>query len=401
MRRRKINVMCLQETKWKGEKAKDLGEGFKLYYSGKSNSHNGVGIIADKDLKDKIVEVKRKNDRIMMVKIILDKEILNIISAYAPQVGLRENVKQEFWQSMDELVQGIPNSESIVIGGDFNGHVGKMRNGYERIHGGYGFGERNEMGGAILDFAVAFDLAIANTFFKKKDEHLITFKSGANRTQIDYFLVRRREWANCKDCKVIPGECLTTQHRLIVFDVLIKSQVTKKMTKDPPKIKWWELKGDKITVFKGKMSDREVWWCEGDPNEMWEQMARCLKRIAKEVLGESKGRKGVQKDTWWWNADIQKSIAEKKCFKEWQKTRTMDDLERYKLAKREAKKAVSKVKYEAYDNLYTRLGTKEGEKEIYKLAKIREKKTRDLDQVRCIRDEDQRVLVKEDEIKYR
>ena len=41
---------------------------------------------------------------------------------------------------MDGLVQGIPESERIFIGGDLNGHVGKTSGGYERVHGGYGFG---------------------------------------------------------------------------------------------------------------------------------------------------------------------------------------------------------------------------------------------------------------------
>ena len=43
--------------------------------------------------------------------------------------------------------------------------------GNERVHGGQGFGEKNELGGTILDFALAFDLIIANTYFKKRDKH--------------------------------------------------------------------------------------------------------------------------------------------------------------------------------------------------------------------------------------
>ena len=81
---------------------------------------------------------------------------------------------------MDELIRGIPQGEHIFIGGDFNGHVGKDRRGYEMVHGGHGFGDRNNSDEAILDFAVAYDLIAANTFFRKRDEHLITFKSGPN-----------------------------------------------------------------------------------------------------------------------------------------------------------------------------------------------------------------------------
>ena len=46
MRDRKINILCLQETKWVGEKAKDIDD-YKLWYTGKVNHRNGVGITVD------------------------------------------------------------------------------------------------------------------------------------------------------------------------------------------------------------------------------------------------------------------------------------------------------------------------------------------------------------------
>ena len=33
------------------------------------------------------------------------------------------------------------------------------------VHGGHGFGDINDSGEAILDFAVAYDLIVANAFF--------------------------------------------------------------------------------------------------------------------------------------------------------------------------------------------------------------------------------------------
>ena len=97
-----------------------------------------------------------------------------------------------------------------LLGGDFNGHVDKYRRGYEMVHGGHGFGDINDSGEAILDFAVAYDLIVANTFFRKRDEHLISFKSGPNMSQIEFFLMKRIDRLTCKDCKVIPGESITS-----------------------------------------------------------------------------------------------------------------------------------------------------------------------------------------------
>jgi len=64
-----------------------------------------------------------------------------------------------------------------------------------------------------------------------------------------------------------------------------------------------------------------------------------------------------------------------------------------RIAKREVKKAVAIAKTNAYERLYQRLKSKESEKEVFKLARARERQTRDLSSVRCIKDEDGRVLI--------
>ena len=41
-------------------------------------------------------------------------------------------------------MQAIPIREKLFIGGDLNGHVGTSRYGFDSVHGGFDFGERNE-----------------------------------------------------------------------------------------------------------------------------------------------------------------------------------------------------------------------------------------------------------------
>jgi hypothetical protein len=76
-------------------------------------------------------------------------------------------------------------------------------------------------------------------------------------------------------------------------------------------------------------------------------------------------------------------------------------IERYKVAKKTTKRAISEAKGRAYDDLYRILRTKEGGKDVYKIARIRERKTRDLNQVKCINDEMDQLLVKGQDIKHR
>ena len=61
MVRSKINFMCLKETKWTSEKAKELdNSGYKLWYTKRVRSRNVVGIIVDKKWKKNIMDVKRE-----------------------------------------------------------------------------------------------------------------------------------------------------------------------------------------------------------------------------------------------------------------------------------------------------------------------------------------------------
>jgi hypothetical protein len=58
-------------------------------------------------------------------------------------------------------------------------------------------------------------------------------------------------------------------------------------------------------------------------------------------------------------------------------------------------------KRQIYDGLYQRLGTKEWKKDIYGTVKSRERKTRDIIQVKCIKDATERLLTKDEDIKNR
>ena len=123
MIRGRVNILCVQETKWVGQKAKEVeNTGFKLWYTGEVRNKNGVGILIDKNLQNNVVDVRRRGDRIILVKLVVGEAVLNVISAYAPQVGLSEEAKRKFWEDLDVMVRNVHSSEKLFIGGDFNGH---------------------------------------------------------------------------------------------------------------------------------------------------------------------------------------------------------------------------------------------------------------------------------------
>jgi exonuclease III len=95
MIRRRVNILCVQETKWKGQKTKEMEDtGFKLWYIGTTINKNGVCIVLDKRLKDGVVDIKRQGDRIILVKLLIGDLVFYVISVYAPQICFNESIKR-------------------------------------------------------------------------------------------------------------------------------------------------------------------------------------------------------------------------------------------------------------------------------------------------------------------
>ncbi|XP_055814200.1 uncharacterized protein LOC129883595 [Solanum dulcamara] len=132
-------------------------DGFKLWYSEGSRDRNRVGILVNADLKEYVGEVKRISDTIRL--------FVNVVSAYAPHMGMDKEAKRLFWEDLDEVVRGIPSIEKIFIGGDFNGHICTTFNGFDDVHRGFGFGKKNSGGVSLLEFFKTLELVIANSCF--------------------------------------------------------------------------------------------------------------------------------------------------------------------------------------------------------------------------------------------
>ena len=251
--------------------------------------------------------------RAMYIRLVVGIVVGMVICVYAPQVRLEDIESMTFQGCLDDLVQSIPQDQFLFVGGDFNGHIGAKVDGYQCINGGFGYGIRNENGSTILEFVKTRDMVIVNSCFRKRDDNLITFRNGGHATQIDYLLIRRRDFRFCSNCQVFSKETCVSHHHLLVMDLSLDSQLVEGLRVVTPRIYWRKLKGSKVAEFKDMLEG--FFMLVVDVDQMWTNMANSIRSVVRRTLGVSSGAVSDQRESWWWNNDVQAKVQFKKgCF---------------------------------------------------------------------------------------
>ena len=173
-----------------------------------------------------------------------------------------------------------------------------------------------------------------------------------------------------------------------------------------PTIKYWKLTKENAMKLLDRITEEGAWRQVEDADTMWETMVECIQRSANKILGTSRRGGTKMKGAWWWNEKVKEKVKEKtEAYATFINSGMDEEKEisrvRYKAAKKVAKKVVAVVKSMTYNRLYQKLETKEGKKEVFKLARARERRTGDLGVVRCIKDENDKVLSDDAEINER
>ena len=115
-------------------------------------------------------------------------------------------------------------SEKVLVGGNFNGHVGSVWVALETFIRVW-VRKIDNSGMRLLDWAVGKGLGLMNSCFQKKKSRLITFRLSETETMIKYIIVNNKYRRSVKDVKVIPAEEIVNQHYLLLMDIVLKKKV--------------------------------------------------------------------------------------------------------------------------------------------------------------------------------
>ena len=95
---------------------------------------------------------------------------LTVISAYAPTFRAPSHIKEAFWNDLQRCLAVVPDSDKLLMLGDFNARVGYHRSEgdvWSGVLGYYGLDVRNQAGEDFLHFCEINQLSIMNTWFQK------------------------------------------------------------------------------------------------------------------------------------------------------------------------------------------------------------------------------------------
>jgi hypothetical protein len=88
------------------------------------------------------------------------------------------------------------------------------------------------------------------------------------------------------------------QHKLVVTDFCFWVPLQRSKRVQAPRTKWWKLKEVAVKTLKERVLKEGPWHEGGDTNNMWMEIATCIRKVASEEFGVTKGGKREAKETW-------------------------------------------------------------------------------------------------------
>jgi len=223
LQRYRIDIAALSETRLAdtGE-ITEVGSGYTFFWSGKPQEEHreaGVGFAVRTSLVKSLESLPRGiNDRLMGMRIPLKgKQQLTLISAYAPTMSYTQEEKEQFYESLSEMIRSVPCEDKLLVLGDFNARVGKDSDAWKGVIGPHGIGQMNSNGQLLLSLCTEYDLTITNTLFQLPDIHKATWMHPRSKHWhlIDYIITRQRDVRDVQLTRAMRGADCWTDHLLL------------------------------------------------------------------------------------------------------------------------------------------------------------------------------------------
>jgi hypothetical protein len=280
----KCDILGLAEMRWTG-----VGElnGGEVIWSGEEKNHvKGVGFLLSKRAKDAMLGYNPVNSRIIVARFNGAPLNIAVVQVYAPTSDSTEEEIETFYGQLEHTIEDLPKKDVKIVIGDWNAKVGTNNAGWEHVMGHHGYGERNERGERLLEFAAKNDLLITNTRFQQKDSRKWTWMApdGKHTNMIDLMLVERRWKTAVRICRTFQGADIASDHSLVMCKLKLRLKRTPRQQQRVPRRDTEALGIETVReAFKDKV-EKGLTAQPTDLNDRVRQMNDAIMKAVREVL---------------------------------------------------------------------------------------------------------------------
>ena len=195
MRRYNIAVLGICESRWNEAGRITLATREQLVYSGDENEQHahteGVAFMMRKLAATALIEWVPVSPRIITAPFNSKGRKITLINCYAPTNNTTDELKQEFYDIFQGVLDHTPKHDIRILTGDLDAKIGSDNTGRERIMGRHGLGCPNENGERFADLCPVNDLVIGGSIFPHNTIHNATWISpdGRSSKQIDHITI--------------------------------------------------------------------------------------------------------------------------------------------------------------------------------------------------------------------
>ena len=138
----------------------------------------GVGFAIRTNIANRLTEAPTAISERLMTLPLAKGRYATLISAYAPTFTSDDQSKEEFYYTLSNTISRVPNTDELLLLGDFNARVGTNADFWQGVIGPHSVGNMNDNGLRLLSLCTEYNLSITNTFFKMKNKHKTTWIQG-------------------------------------------------------------------------------------------------------------------------------------------------------------------------------------------------------------------------------
>ncbi|KAJ8041096.1 Craniofacial development protein 2 [Holothuria leucospilota] len=166
-----VGIAALSETRFadRGELT-EIDCGFTFFWSGRLSTkkrETGGGFVVRSHIVKKLAKLpKGVNEFLMTLLLPLGKKNAFIISAFAPTMTNPDDVKDQFYEELETIITRVPQTDKLILLGDFNARVASDHRVWENVIGKHGIGKCNSNGLLLVKTCATHDLVITYTMFR-------------------------------------------------------------------------------------------------------------------------------------------------------------------------------------------------------------------------------------------